>query len=72
MRKGQRVTKRWVLKNTGAQYIPQGSCLMTKVSQQQVRFECKPLEQKVGSGETFDVEVCFDAPMQNDRYIIEF
>lgn len=28
VQRGQRVTKRWVFKNTGAQYIPQDSCLM--------------------------------------------
>lgn len=37
-----------------------------------MRFDCKPLSKKVGSGDTFDVEVCFDAPQQDDHYIIEF
>lgn len=55
---GSTVSKKWYLKNTGAQYIARNSCLQ-KVNEEKINVGNVPIGKDVPAGSYFESEVKF-------------
>lgn len=68
---GQTVTKSWVMKNNGTQYIPRGSKLEI-VDGDCNKLVSQPVKENVAVGCCFELEVKFEAPFISGHYIYAF